>query len=420
MKLVNYLLYRSVGVIFLVIFLWSVAYFFFQMYEIHDGIDEGLLNLKQEFVLDANTSPHFVEDMQKHNPLNIMVEEITQDEALPMREKFYTTQIYFETEQEKEEVRMLETAFYCESNQKYYRLKVFTSTVESDDLIKNILYLQMALLLVLGLLLYFTSRSLLEKIFQPFYKLLEQLKKFKLGKSEMFDLPETSIREFKELNQSVDILLQSNIKTYQDQKTFIENASHELQTPLAVTIGKLELLIGEKNITQEQAKSIATIIEILNRTKRLNSNLLLLSKIKNKQFPESEQLDLSEIFMQVSDEYEDLIHHREITVEISGKEHFIVQMNKDLAFILANNIIKNAIIHNLSGGFIRLIFSEKSIEIRNTGPQPEINDIFERYQTQSAQSQSLGLGLSIVKSIIDLYQMKISYMYENEHIMIIR
>ncbi len=139
MKLVDHITIRLSGLFIAILLIWSVIYFILQMNEIRDGIDEGLNNLKQEFIFKANRSPDFVTDMQKHNPLNIIVERITYEEAKDFKEVYTESKVYFVTEEEEEEVRMLTTMFFCEQDNEYYKLKFFTSTVERDDLIKNIL-----------------------------------------------------------------------------------------------------------------------------------------------------------------------------------------------------------------------------------------------------------------------------------------
>ncbi|MDR1154351.1 MAG: HAMP domain-containing histidine kinase [Bacteroidales bacterium] len=420
MKLVDHLVYRLLGMMLPVIGVWSVACFLMQIYEIYDGIDEGLINLKQEFIRQANTEPGFVNDMEKHNPLNIIVKKADYDSVKHLEERAYTGMVYFATEEEEEEVRLLETAFRCDLNGQYYTLKIFTSNVESNDLIKNILYSLIAFYFVLALTLIFTGKKVIRRATRPFFHLLEKLEHFNLDEAGMIDFPKTQVKEFNALNNSVKKLLENNIRIYNEQKRFIENAAHELQTPLAIVIGKLELLINRQDIQPEPLKEISSALNILGKMKRLNSSLLLLSKIKNKQFPKSRQLDLSDIFMQVFDDYRELTEHRRLKLDVYRQGNPVCSMNPDLALIMVSNLVKNAISHNIPEGTIRARFSTDTIVIANDGNHHvQGDDIFERYQTRSDQSQTLGLGLSIVKSITDLYGMEISYKYDRQHIITI-
>ncbi|MDR1557307.1 MAG: HAMP domain-containing histidine kinase [Tannerellaceae bacterium] len=409
MKLINYLILRITLFFTVVLLLWSGVYFILQMKEIHDGNDEGLTNLKQEFVLKANKIPHFVENMERNAPLNLIVKEISRKEAETIIENFNTTKIYFPTELEKEEVRMLTSAFHCTMNDKYYQIQFFTSTVESDDLLKNLLYLLLGLWIVLITTIFFVSRAILSQANKPFFSLLKNLKDFRLDSSKMIDFPETRIEEYVQLNEAVKELLDKNISVFTEQKQFIENISHELQTPLAIAVSKLEMLLEKHQTDKEQANEISVVLITLNRMKRLNINLLLLSKIRNRQFPAVSQVDLRKVLETVLADFEEIAEYKEITIETAGDTSLSLQMNEDLAQILFTNLVKNAITHNINGGKILLAYAENAITISNSG-NAAITDIFNRYKSE----KSSGIGLSIVKSIANLYGIKISYRFEND------
>jgi len=392
------------------------------MKEIHDGIDEGLNNLKQEFVYKANRSPDFVGVMMKHNPLNIVVEHISYEEAIDFNETYTDSKVYFVTEEEDEEVRMLTTAFYCEMDKQYYKLKFFTSTVERDDLVKNMLYLLIALWICLALAIIVAVKKIINRSNKPFYRLLENLREFELGNARMIEFPVTDITEYSELNDSVKKLLEDNIRAFTEQKNFIENASHELQTPLAIAIGKLEFMLNDATLVQAQIEEISSVLNSLSRMKRLNSTLLLLSKIKNKQFVTSEPVNISQLTLEIINNFEDIINHKEISVSVEEHNTLSVEMNKDLAYILITNLLKNAIFHNVKGGKINISIDKDWFVISNDGmPVKGDIDIFERYNSLSRDVESSsGLGLSIVKSIIDIYKFKITYEYKDQHVFTIR
>lgn len=418
MKLSDYLTIRLSAIFLLILLIWSVIYFFIQMKEIHDGIDEGLNNLKQEFVYKANNSEGFIDAMQTHNPLNIIVEKIPYEKAKDFTETYTDSKVYFVTEEEEEEVRMLTSAFYCETDKQYYKLKFFTSTVERDDLVKNMLYLLIALWLCLAIAIVLVIKIIIHRSSKPFYKLLDDLKKFELEKSTMIEFEKTNISEYAELNKSVEKLLEDNIRAFSEQKNFIENASHEIQTPLAVAIGKLELMMDNSQLNQKQMEEIHSVLNNLNRLKRLNSSLLLLSKIRNKQFQRNEEVNINTVLNESLDNLNDLIKHKEITVNISREESdVIINMNRDLAFILVDNLLKNAVFHNIKSGKINIELGNQTLIISNNGaPMDKDIDIFERYRSISRDKESLGLGLSIVKSITEIYRFSINYLYDKQHI----
>ncbi len=416
MKLANHLSIRILRPFLLVLFCWSVVYFLLQMKEVYDGIEEGVTNLKQEFIVQANSVQGFAEMVEQNGMLNIKVEEVTFEEVKNFPEEFITTKVYFPTEEEEEEVRMLVTAFRCEMNNHYYRLKIFTSTVESNDLIKNMLYLLLVLWGGLGLTFFITSRRAVMKASAPFYRLLEALKEFRLDRNRMIDFPETSITEYAELNRSVKQLLEQNLRTFSEQKNFIENISHELQTPLAIVIGKLEILLSKTELNRHQMEEVHSVLKDLNRMKRLNNSLLLLFKVRNEQFSKSQVLDLSGMLLERLDMFRDLIEHKGLRLEIEDEGHCVLEINPDLAYILVTNLLKNAVTHNIKDGSIGVRLTSESIILSNDGlPSASGFDVFERYRTSGDSNQSLGLGLSIVKSIVDIYNLEITYRYEGRH-----
>jgi signal transduction histidine kinase len=396
--------------------LWSVVYLLLQMHEINDGNDEGLINLKQEFVIKANTAKGFVENMEQNTPLNLIVTEISTSEATQIIEHFETTKVYFATELEEEEVRMFTSAFYCELNDKHYKIQFFTSTVETDDMIKNILYLTFGLWIILIITLIILSKIIISRANKPFYKLLDELKRFRLDNSKNIVFPNTKVTEYIQLNEAVNELISKNINIFTEQKEFIENCSHELQTPIAVAIAKLELLIEKYRHDITHIQELTELISILNRMKRLNSSLLLLSKIKNNQFTNLQQVNLNEELKKSLDELSDFIEYKEITVSFDNKKTIEKEMNADLIHILFTNMLKNAITHNEQGGKIDIQISQNQIIISNSGTT-EIKNIFSRYNANQVTANSTGLGLSIVKSIADLYKIHIEYRFaDSKHI----
>ncbi|MDR2027880.1 MAG: HAMP domain-containing histidine kinase [Prevotellaceae bacterium] len=408
MKLINFLILRITLLFTAVMLFWSAVYFILQMKEIHDGNDEGLTNLKQEFIARANATPGFVETLKDSVLFNLMIKEITREEAESVTENFTTTKIYFATESEKEEVRMLTAAFRCEQNGKYWQLQCFTSTVESDDMIKNMLYLLLGLWTALVSTLAVAGKAVIARTNRPFFQLLDMLKKFRLDDSRMISLPATRIREYVQLNESVKELLENNIRIFTEQKQFIENTSHELQTPLATVTAQMETLLEKYRDDRELAGKIAGILRILSRMKRLNSNLLLLSKIKNKQFTEASAVSLRDVLDTVIADFEDFAAYRQITVEREGEASPILLMNEDLACILFTNLVKNAVVHNVQNGKIIIRYAPNSVTVASSGNEA-IKDVFNRYQSE----KSSGLGLSIVKSIAGLYGIDLLYRFEN-------
>jgi signal transduction histidine kinase len=206
-------------------------------------------------------------------------------------------------------------------------------------------------------------------------------------------------------------------QTYQEQKQFIENASHELQTPLAVIRGKLELLTEQENLNEEDMKIVDNMYGCVTRAVNLNKSLLLLSRIQNEQYTETTLVDMNaytkEIMMFLPDLYEEKQLH--YTLNEQGECH--VEMNKDLAQVLLNNLIKNAFVHTPDQGHIDINILPTSVEVINDGTEPlDESEMYKRfYKGNTRHKGSTGLGLPIVKSICGLYGFELQYSYDGKH-----
>ena len=416
MKLINHTLSYLAVVLFLVIGIWAVIFYFKMLTEIYDSIDDGLENAKLlilENVVRDSTTLH----KTAFGESNYAIRELMVSEAGEIRDTYFDSTLYMRNEDENEPVRILRTAFHA-PNKRFYELVIFSSMVEEDDLIEDLLYAIIVLYLVLLVSVLLINNVLLKKVWKPFYTLLAELKTFRLGSHTAFTAPITEVSEFKELNNTVEALLSRNIETFNSQKQFIENASHELQTPLAISINKLELLLEKNSFDVNQVAYIASIITMLERLTRLNKSLLLLSKIENKQFSETSNINLNTLVKTMLESFRDLSDFKSVIVEVTEHDTNYVKMNADLAEILISNLLKNAIIHNVEGGKVLIVIGRSDLLIKNTRTGGALDNarIFNRFYKNSDKKDTTGLGLSIVKSITDLYGISISYSSEDGHV----
>lgn len=196
-----------------------------------------------------------------------------------------------------------------------------------------------------------------------------------------------------------------------EQKRYIENVSHELMTPIAIIRGKLELLIQSQNIEKQDLLLISDILSKLERLKRVNESLVLLSKLDNNQFPTTTEVNLSEIIDELLNLFEDQIRMKELTIKKSIHEDFVFNMNENLAYILFKNIIKNAVNHNLTKGYLHISSYKNEIVITNAGKvlktPPDL--LFERFKIGSETNDSIGLGLSIMNKICEISSIELMY-----------
>ncbi|MBD8487333.1 HAMP domain-containing histidine kinase [Echinicola sp. CAU 1574] len=415
MKLLNQSLkYLSLSIL-MIVTIWSVIFYLNMLSEIKSSIDEGLENYKRLIILNAAedstilTKKYFDESF-------FTIQEISREQALSTKDRYFDTELYMQDADDQapevEPVRMLTTAF--EMNGSYYELKVANSMVEEDDLIQELLWDVVWLYVVLILGVVIINNIVLRSLWKPFYDFLQQLKNYRLGRSKQFPEVRTQTREFVDLQEAVNTLLKRSVATFEQQKEFIGNASHELQTPLAVVSNKLELMLEEESLSASQLENIAEIFQTIQQLVRLNKTLLLLSKIDNKQFLENESVAIHEVISVNIEKLIDFSTFINIAVSSSEMEPIAVQMDFSLANIVVANLLKNAIFHNHEKGNVNISLKAGVLSIANTGnPNPlDVEKIFQRFQKFDS-NKGAGLGLAIVKAICELYGFEVSYRFEN-------
>src|SRR5690606_23198195 len=135
----------------------------------------------------------------------------------------------------------------------------------------------------------------------------------------------------------------------------------------AIGLNKLELLVENHSLDEKGLSIVSSVMDNLERLSRLNKSLLLLSKIINKQFPVEEEINFSQLLKESVNDFADLAAHRKITISFHADESCFLKMNPDLAGIILTNLIKNALVHNHSGGWVHIILTRESLTFENTG-----------------------------------------------------
>lgn len=300
-------------------------------------------------------------------------------------------------------------------NGKPYEIRIQKSMIEDEDLLNSILVLQLVLVIVLLAGLIAINFQLSKKLWKPFNDIVHKLSLYRVDSNEDYQFIPTNIEEFKNLGSSIKDLIKRNQKLYRTQKEFTENASHELQTPIAVMQSNLELLMQTSPISQEQADLIEEISVAGNKMQRLNRTLLLLTKIENNQFPDTEKLKINTSIQKLLSQYEEPAAQKDIQWEIHIENEIEITANPILIDILIGNILSNAIRHSENDGKVLVRTSHQELVTGNYGKN-ELNkkDLFQRFKKQSENTNSIGLGLEMSKKICDLYHYDIQYQFIND------
>ena len=382
--------------------------------EVVDETDDTLENYGEILMESALHDPSILEtegslmSFYKFTP-------ISEEEGRHYRQVFYDATVYIELEDEDEPVRVMCTAFRMPDGQ-YYELKLMISILERDDMVEAMLWYLGALFLLFLICTSIGIQLVLKGVFRPLHRLLDWLHCIQPGKEvPPLDNP-TKIREFRQLSDAALDMGNRSYKAYEEQKQFIENASHELQTPLAIVRGKVELLAESEGMTEQQMEQLDEIYATLGRAVKLNKSLLLLSRIENGQYTEMEDVSVDEILDELLPDLMDIYEHKQVRLIRKREEQpFIIRCNHSLAQILVSNLVKNSLLHNREEGELQVLTTPTSLVIKNTGDVPlDGEKLFRRfYHGMDGKKDSTGLGLAIARSIALSSSLKLTYEWQD-------
>lgn len=302
------------------------------------------------------------------------------------------------------------------SGNSYYQIRIYKSLITSNYLIEKVALIIMLMLLLYIALTYFLNRYILGKVWADFFNSLKTMQEFSLEDPKRKPFEASEVIEFNELNHVLEEMTTKLINDYEGVKEFTGNVFHEVQTPLSVVKNKTELLFQELN-TEKQFELAGAIFSATNRLSDIIKSLGLLARIDKNQFSRKEAIDFPRLINKNLKLYNLMIESNKIVVEKTFDGQPKKVMDPALADILINNLIKNAVRHNLEGGFIQLVLSENKLRISNSGNKPNLptHELFEQF-TQSSSQGFMGIGLAIVQKIVHHYKMKIRYDYlDNVH-----
>lgn len=253
-----------------------------------------------------------------------------------------------------------------------------------------------------------------KKILEPFYHAIDEIKKFSLKDNRSMDLMKTETEEFKSLNTFLLKMSESSKKDYHLLEELSENTSHELQTPLASIKGKIELLM-DSDLSEKQLLTLSSMNDELDRLSSINQSLILLAKLEHFEKNDFHSINFSELLNERLLYFEDIFEIQNLTLTRDIQEEVFLNFDENLAIIVINNLINNAKRHNIENGKISVTLTENYFEISNTGNPPTIptEELFKRFKRGNPNQNSIGIGLALVKKILEIYDADISYHFEN-------
>lgn len=280
------------------------------------------------------------------------------------------------------------------------------------------------LITIIFLSLIFTLFDIIRRrimIDRPVEQILSATEKITSGD---FSVRLTPIHRYEKYDEYDLIMENLNVMAAELEKSellksdFIFNVSHELKTPLATIQNYAYLLNGDDVSGEQKEKYIRTITEATKRLSALVTNILKLNKLENQQLKfTNEKIPLHDMVADVILTFEDAIDQKGLELECELDEVMFVSSKSNLE-IVVSNLISNAVKFTESGGTIKVSLKKIDnrrvmIEVADTGCgiSPDVGSrIFDKfYQGDTSHSQEgNGLGLALVKRVIDLIGGEIS------------
>ena len=228
--------------------------------------------------------------------------------------------------------------------------------------------------------------------------------------------------EIKALSHSFNQMLTRIDKAYQSQKDFTSNASHELRTPLAKIITQLENLLNEKNLTATNKTTLKSIAEDAYQLSDIVTSLLVLSKMESDEAAFSfKKIRIDEVIFstaaQLSNLHPDFKLHFEIENETNHELKMEINGDETLLKIAVLNLLKNGYAYSNNHSVKCVVKQcERTLQLFfiNNGELPDVEDTDILFETFTRGSNSVsrpgsGIGLNIVKRILDYHHATITY-----------
>jgi len=385
----------------------TIGYYFLLSYVLTDQLDETLI-VEEAEIYDYIKKNNSLPEASIYDDQQIYFEKNNG----PHFRIFKSAEVFHPLEKATEETRQLIFTVTVKGQQ--YIAHIIKTAEWTEGLVWIILFSTLSLLLLLTTAFFFINRLLMKKLWYPFHQTLSSIKQFNLSAPGIFTTPATSVTEFRELNESINLMAEKVTQDYQTLKSFTDNASHELQTPLAVIHSKLDILIQQPELQQESMELIQRIFTAVEKLSGLCKSLLLLTKIEQLHFSGKETVSIKKIVADKIADMQEWIRLSKLTIEQKGVDTIILS-DKELVDILVSNLLRNAIQHTPEKGTIIIETGNDYLKISNTGLiHLDTNKIFNRFY-KDGYSGGHGLGLSIIKQICDQYKFHCHYIFLEGH-----
>ena len=344
------------------------------------------------------------------------IKSLTPEEAADSPAVEYGEAEAFLKSQEDFASSRIRSQIFQDNEGNFRKITVSLPTFEQDMLIEHVFWWTMLLFIVLLASVLAIGLVLLNYNMKPLYRLLDWIDRYEPGMQGSKVPSDTDIVEFRKLASAIEHAVTRFETQYEERKIFIGNASHELQTPLAVCSNRIEMMLEHPDMTEALAEEMIKVHRSLSGLIRLNKTLLLLSKIENGQFPQTADVDMNALAKESIELHQEIYDHKNIAAKIDGEDRFVHRIDEQMASVLIGNLVKNAFLYTPSGGTINVTMWKTGFSISNTGNAPLDKDkVFRRfYQPSGRKEGATGLGLALAYSVCMNNGMDITYDFIND------
>lgn len=308
---------------------------------------------------------------------------------------------------------------FVDKDGQHYEIAVSLPTFEQDTLIGHVLWWTGILFLALLVTLWLVGVLIIDYNMRPFKAILKWIDEYTPGNVAQPVPSDTDVYEFRKLADSVREAVDRFEHEYEERKIFIGNASHELQTPLAVCSNRLDMLLDRPGLDEELASEMVKLKRSLQHLIRLNKTMLLLAKIENDRSPEVAEVNMSQILSESLAVQDEVYAYKGIVSVTESDADFICTINEQMASVLVGNLVRNAYVHSPMNATVDVKVSEDGFSISNPGDVPLDKDrLFMRfYRPQGRKEGSTGLGLALAHAVCERNGLSLSYDFsDNRHI----
>lgn len=347
------------------------------------------------------------------------IKEVTPEYAAENPSPYYgEAEAYIRSQEDFASSRIRRQVF-GDKDGNYYEITVSLPVFEQETLVEHVLWWTGILFLVLLVTLLIIGIIVIDYNLKPFKALMKWIDAYVPGHPYGAIPADTDVVEFRKLAETIRKAVERFENEYEERKIFIGNASHELQTPLAVSSNRLEMLLDRPDINEDIAGEMVKLHRSLQHLIRLNKTLLLLSRIENDQFPPTDEVDVTSLLRESIEMNGEIYSHKSIKSSMEVQGDFVCMINEQMASVLVGNLVKNAFVHSAPGAEITISVSAGGFNVRNQGDAPlDKKRVFHRFYLPGGRREgSTGLGLALAYSVCERSGLSLTYDFqENQHI----